>query len=244
MTGRAVLIALALAAFAQAAEPIAGPATVARDTIAEYSVAAPGEHFVLWDVYPFEAASIREIGQPPVLLFAGKPGAYTLTVRLLDPDTKRTTTHRRRVVVADGSSPDNPPEPDGPNPPPGPPPPGPPPTPKPVRPPAGPLGLAPIVFDAVAPLPQPARAKCPQVAAAFRSLSAAIAAGVLGIGQIPGETRRQFDAATADQAAAWKPADTATQAELRKLAAAGRIKSAQDLAAAYLEIATGIDAAK
>lgn len=242
-----------LAAVGQFAPPIAvSPARPAAGDIIELDASAldPKAKFFAWTVTPRLADGRKTIAaNGPRGYLCSVPGTYHVVLAVGDAASVRII--EQDVVVATGPSPTpNPgPSPPLPNPAPTPPGPGPGPNPNPAPGPAPPIPdgrfqLAAFVAAEVGRLPAEAKTRAPDLARAFRALSAAIVAGGLNAWQIPGETSKAFDAAVGPQKTAWANVSKNVQTKLRELQKTGKLTALADLAAAYDEIATGLESVK
>lgn len=183
-------------------------------------------------IFPSEnKLDTRKLPDGKSILFTGPPGTYRVYEVALDEKGEPKTFERTLTIIGEGPAP----QPPGPLPP-GPNPPGPTP---PLPPGPGKYGVAPLVFDMAMKLPPSAKEKAPAVAAAFRSLSSAIAAGTIGMMQVSGETRKALDAATSPFGSQWAAVENAALAKLKP-----QIKSLAGVGEAYGEIAVGLGAVK
>jgi hypothetical protein len=159
-------------------------------------------------------------------------------VRISAPLGRCSVTHLAdgRWVVATGKD-------DGPAPPSPGPSPSPEPNPSPPRPvPDGRFGLAAKAAEWAKEVPQPARGKAAALAGSFRAVAAAIAAGTITSAEaIIQRTRESNVAALAEQRAAWSGWLETLRQELNGLAKSGRLKSLEDHAEAWRELATGLE---
>lgn len=226
---------LAIAVASASADPkLVGPAQFNRDTIAVFRVEnPPAKGPVFWTVTPRPGPG-QSIKRGAELELALTPGRYEIAAMCWDATDNRQTELQLAVTVVENGTPPNP----APGPTPGPNP-GPTPGPAPAL-----TGTALFAYTAAAKLPPAAKAKSAAVAGGLRGVSSAIVAGTLPALKIPGATRAAWDAAVGDQKAAWAAVDTAIQTELRRLATAGVVKTAADLAAQMNDAAAGFEAVK
>lgn len=238
---------LVFAAVGQFVPPIAvTPARPAAGDIIELdaSVLDPKAKFFAWTVTPRLADGRKTIAaNGPRGYLCSVPGTYHVVLAVGDAASVRIL--EQDIVVAAGPTPT--PNP-GPQPTPTPPGPGPGPLPNPAPGPAplpdGRFQLAAFAAAEAGRLPAEAKARAPELARAFRSLAAAIVAGGLSAWQIPGETSKAFDAAVGPQKTAWANVSKNVQTKLREFQKAGKLTALADLAAAYNEIATGLESVK
>jgi hypothetical protein len=189
----------------------------------------------------------RKLTDGKSLYFTGPPGDYRLYEVAVNADSKaEPQTFERSVTIKPATPLPTPPVPVPPVPvpvPPKPPDPVPvppaPPTPQPPAP--GKYNVAPLVYDLAMKLPADAKAICPNVAAAFASLSADIALGKVGLLKIASETRTRLDAAYGAKARPlFLPIEAAAIAALKP-----QLKlNAANIAEAYGEVASGFGAVK
>lgn len=112
-------------------------------------------------------------------------------------------------------------------------PPGPPSPPAPSR-----FGLQQPIFEKVSALAPAARAKTPAVARVLRDTADRIDTIT------PAEVDRMFAAATREQLSVWAPVKSWLISQLKLLNLQGKIRSREDMKAAYLEAAAGLDQVK
>jgi hypothetical protein len=216
---------------------IVGPSSVPVGDLFELRAGKTAQAYA-WLVVPSKTF-FQADGGSRIAFASGKPGLYTFVLAAIVDGKVEIQPH----IVSVG---DAPPGPQPPNPPPVPVPPGPIP-PRPPDPPAPPvpptptaLGVSRVVFDEAMKLSPEAKAKAPDLSAAFDSLAAAISAGTLSGLAIGKETRAKFNEAVGDRAAEWKAVDKAVQAKFRLLVAEKKLQNTDDLAAAYREVAGGL----
>jgi hypothetical protein len=158
-----------------------------------------------------------------------KPGAYRFVFYNADG-------HCVTTVQSQGDVPPNPNP--GPNP-------NPNPNPNPPAPPDGALGLIKVSRDGVAAVALAADAKATQAAAlgkSARSLASAVAAGgYASMAQVMAGWRDGNNAAVPGGSAAWAPWGAAVSAAVEKLYRDGKMADKAAWAAAFYEIATGLD---
>lgn len=238
---------LLFTAVGQFSPPITvSPARPAAGDIIELDASTldPKAKFFAWTVTPRLADGRKTIAaNGPRGYLCSVPGTYHVVLAVGDAASVRIL--EQEIVVAVGPTPTPTP---GPQPTPTPPGPGPGPHPTPAPGPAplpdGRFQLAAFVAAEAGRLPAEAKARAPELARAFRGLAAAIVAGGLSAWQIPGETSKAFDAAVGPQKTAWANVSKNVQTKLRELQKAGKLTALADLAAAYSEIATGLESVK
>lgn len=211
---------------ALAADPaIDGPTTVKQHKLVKLSptgVESKNAGYI-WDVHPFGVVDSDERPDGK-LIFTAPPGTYTVTLRVVDFDTKRISTARSTVTI-EGVAPV-------------PPPPGP--TPVPPGP-DGRLGLIKVSRDGIAKVSSTTRdTDAKNLAEVYRSIASAVAAGGIpvNLNMILAEVR--IKAGTAVDAATWKPWGDAISSKLIELHNGKKLATKSDIVDALNEIAEGL----
>lgn len=233
--GLLIALAIGLSASVAYADPkavIEAPANVSQGDLVVLDASKSAGSGYAWALTNSDKTYLPVDDGKRVVFASGATGEYVFVLAVAEGDKASLAKHKLQV----GASPAPGPTPAPPSPTPGPTPPTPP----------SPVvltGLAKFAFDACQPLPPAARIRSIVVAQALEVVASQISAGTLTSGsKIAAATKTALAAAYADQTAAWSPVDHAMNNELKRLAMAGKITSAAQLADAYREIANGLRA--